>query len=172
MNNEKSKIVRRDFTLKIAALLAWALFNIPFQQSIYAHVQKNIDFGHITREDGLSQNNVYAITQDYIGFMWFGTEDGLNMYDGYKFTIFKPDPDDPAAISDSFINCIYEDRSHNLWIATGSGGLNRFDRETLRFKRYNNQPGDANSLRLRHYYFRVFVKPGYSLAWNQRRRAK
>ncbi|MCX6579264.1 MAG: ATP-binding protein [Candidatus Aminicenantes bacterium] len=146
MNNEKSEIVRRDSTLKIAALLAWALFNIPFQQSIYAHVQKNIDFDHLTREDGLSQNNVYAITQDYKGFMWFGAEDGLNMYDGYKFTIFKPDPDDPAGISDSFINCIYEDRSHNLWIATGSGGLNRFDRETLRFKRYNNQPGDVNSL--------------------------
>ncbi len=146
MNNEKSKIVRRVFSVNILVLMSWALMNIPFQQIIYAHIHKNIDFDHITREDGLSQNNVYGIIQDYKGFMWFGTEDGLNMYDGYKFTVFKPDPDDPAGISDSFINCIYEDQSHTLWIATGSGGLNRFDRETARFKHYKNQPGNVNSL--------------------------
>ena len=146
MNNKKSKFARQVFTVKILVLLSYLLLNIPFLQSSDAHIHKNIDFDHITREDGLSQNNVYGIIQDYKGFMWFGTEDGLNMYDGYKFTIFKPDPDDPAGISDSFINCIYEDRSHNLWIATGSGGLNRFDRETARFKHYKNQPGDVNSL--------------------------
>ncbi|MDQ1355428.1 MAG: hypothetical protein QG657_5738, partial [Acidobacteriota bacterium] len=146
MNNEKSKIIRQMFSIKICILYSLVLLYISFQQTIFAHIQKNIDFDHLTREDGLSQNNVYGILQDYKGFMWFGTEDGLNMYDGYKFTIFKPDPNDPTNISDSYINCLYEDRTNNLWIATGSGGLNRFDRETARFKHYKSQPGDINSL--------------------------
>ena len=151
MNKEKSIIVRPSSTVKILVLLSWFLSNNLLQQDIFAdiHARKNIEFDHITRDDDLSQNNVYCIAQDYKGFMWFGTEDGLNMYDGYKFKVYKPDPDNPNnpnSISDTFINCIYEDRSHTLWIATGSGGLNRFNRETGTFKHYKSQPGNANSL--------------------------
>ncbi|HLP58544.1 MAG TPA: two-component regulator propeller domain-containing protein [Candidatus Deferrimicrobium sp.] len=148
MKKEKSIFIRLSPTVKILVLLSWFLSNNLFQQDIFAAVnaRKNIDFEHITRDGGLSQNNVYSITQDSKGFMWFGTEDGLNMYDGYDFTVHKPDSNDPNKISDSFINCIYEDRSHILWIATGSGGLNRFNRENGTFKHYKNQPGNADSL--------------------------
>ena len=37
--------------------------------------------------------------QDRQGFLWFGTQDGLNRYDGYNFTVFKTDPENPNSIS-------------------------------------------------------------------------
>lgn len=32
--------------------------------------------------------------------MWFGTGNGLNKDDGYNFTIYRHDPDDPKSLSD------------------------------------------------------------------------
>ena len=36
--------------------------------------------------------------KDSQGFMWFGTEEGLNKYDGYTFTVYKHDPEDPNSL--------------------------------------------------------------------------
>jgi len=137
------------FSGSILMMLLWIFLNPLFHVSIYAHTRhsmETINFDHISLEDGLSQNNVFGVLQDYKGFMWFGTEDGLNMYDGYKFKVFKPDLDNPYSISDGYILAIFEDRSFTLWIGTGSGGLNRFDRETGRFKYYQHQADNPNSL--------------------------
>jgi hypothetical protein len=71
-------------------------------------------FERITVEDGLSQNAVLTIAQDRRGFMWFGTEDGLNKYDGYQFTVYKHDPEDPDSLSSSDVRVIYEDRKGTL----------------------------------------------------------
>ncbi len=79
--------------------------------------------------------------------MWFGTEDGLNRFDGYKFTIYKHDDQDPNSLSDSRIKDIEEDAQGNLWIATVNG-LNRFDREKNRFTHFRNigQSNEINDL--------------------------
>ena len=58
-----------------------------------------VRFEHLTVQDGLSQNAALAIFQDSRGFLWIGTQDGLNRYDGYSFTIFKQDAENPASIS-------------------------------------------------------------------------
>ena len=104
-----------------------------------------IRFDRISIEDGLSQSTVYAILQDRQGFMWFGTQDGLNKFDGYRFTVYKHDPDDPATISDNFIRALDEDRAGRLWIGT-NGGLNRFDPRTETFTRFQHDPADPDSL--------------------------
>jgi hypothetical protein len=72
---------------------------------------KHLRFEHISSKQGLSQNTVFCILQDNQGFMWFCTEDGLNKYDGYSFTIFRHDPEDPNSLSDSRILSIFQDRS-------------------------------------------------------------
>jgi ligand-binding sensor domain-containing protein/signal transduction histidine kinase len=104
-----------------------------------------IRFDRITGEDGLSQNVVLTIAQDRRGFMWFGTEDGLNKYNGYTFTIYKHDPDNPTTLSDNFVSVIYEDRAGDLWVGTRNG-LNRLDRATGTFVRYEHDPDDAQSI--------------------------
>lgn len=103
-------------------------------------------FERLGLEEGLSQSAVHTILQDRFGFLWIGTEDGLNRYDGHTFSILRPDPDDPASISDRWITCIYEDSQGYLWIGTRLGGLNRYDHETGTFTYFMNDPADPNSL--------------------------
>ncbi|MCI0695270.1 response regulator [candidate division KSB1 bacterium] len=111
--------------------------------------KENIEFEHISLEQGLSQSQVTSIAQDKLGFMWFGTFDGLNRYDGYRFTIYKHDPSDSSSISNSLITSICAPRHRTqdsaLWIGTNEG-LNKFDLRTETFTRYLHDPGDSNSL--------------------------
>jgi len=103
-------------------------------------------FEHLGLADGLSQSTVTAILQDSQGFLWFGTEDGLNRFDGYSFTVFRPNLDDPSSISDRWINTLYEDRSGALWIGTRLGGLDRYDSNSGRFIKYKHDSSDSRSL--------------------------
>jgi two-component system sensor histidine kinase ChiS len=105
-----------------------------------------IDFQHISITEGLSQNTVNCILQDKKGYMWFATEDGLNKYDGYNFTIYDSNPDDPAALNINYIWTIYEDRSGTLWIGTWGGGLNKFDRNNKCFTHYIHNPDNPYSI--------------------------
>ncbi|MCC6254166.1 MAG: response regulator [Ignavibacteriaceae bacterium] len=112
---------------------------------IYA---QEINFKHLSGNDGLSQNFVSCILQDQKGFMWFGTKDGLNRYDGYNFVVYQNDPFDTTTISDNFITSLFEDSRGNIWAGTLNGGLNCFERTTEVFHhiRYSsNTPAVYNS---------------------------
>lgn len=105
-----------------------------------------ISFEALSINDGLSQNSVATILQDSRGFMWFGTQEGLNRYDGYGFTVFRHRGDDPASLSDNWINVLYEGRDGQLWIGTAGGGLNRFDTATETMTRYSAAPDIPHGL--------------------------
>lgn len=107
---------------------------------------ENIHFVHLSQEDGLSQSSVLTIYQDSKGYMWFGTLNGLNKYDGYRFTVYEHDPDDPYSLSDNVVQAIFEDRAGTLWLGTAKGGLNKFDRVTEQFTVYRHDPHDPGSL--------------------------
>ncbi|MCP4344162.1 MAG: hypothetical protein GY795_01375 [Desulfobacterales bacterium] len=49
-------------------------------------------------DDGLAQNNAEAILQDRQGFMWIGTKGGLSRFDGYEFTNYIHDPENPNSL--------------------------------------------------------------------------
>ena len=100
-------------------------------------ILENLKFKHLSVEAGLSHSTVNCILQDSKGFMWFGTDDGLNKYDGYSFTVYKHNPDDPFSISHNQIWSLFEDSSGTLWIGTYGGGLNRFDRDVGVFTHYD-----------------------------------
>lgn len=109
------------------------------------HAQNSLTFEHLTSEQGLSQNDVNAICQDDQGFMWFATHDGLNRYDGYKFTIFNPDPNNSNSMNSNLIWDIVNDNG-NLWIGTTGSGLNYYDKETEKFKQFVHEEDNINSL--------------------------
>ena len=123
-----------DSTLKQGHALAPADDGPPFR------------FSHISTEQGLSSSEVWSVLRDRRGFMWFGTLDGLNRYDGYKMKVFKHALTDPNSLSDNKIRTVYEDRAGTLWIGTWSGGLNRYERESETFTRYQHDPNDPASL--------------------------
>ena len=98
----------------------------------------------ISLDEGLSQASVNSLFQDKNGFIWAGTFDGLNRYDGNEVIVYRNNPTDSTSISDNIVNDVIEDKGGNLWIATGAGGVCKFNPETNQFKRYLNQP-DGNS---------------------------
>jgi signal transduction histidine kinase/ligand-binding sensor domain-containing protein/CheY-like chemotaxis protein len=103
-------------------------------------------FHHLTSNQGLSQNNVTSIARDRQGFMWFGTQDGLNKYDGYDFTVYRNDQNDPNSLSHNYVHTLFKDKDGRLWVGTDNGGLSMYDEQTDHFINYVNNPHDRKSL--------------------------
>lgn len=130
-------------------LIALLIFAAP----VFAQpVQPNLNFQHVTVQNGLSQNAVHALVQDRRGFLWIATEDGLNRYDGYSFTIYRrqlaetvhheyslQDVDahrvEHPGLSDALLHTLYEDSEGSLWIGTADG-VNRYVRHSGAFRHY------------------------------------
>jgi len=128
-----------------------ALLNVPDDEPpttlwLLRIRDNSLKFDHLSLEDGLSQSTIFCILQDRQGYLWFGTQDGLNKYDGYAFTIFRNDPDDPNSLSHNVIRALYQDRSGQLWVGADGGGLNRLDRETGGFTHYRFDPADPTTI--------------------------
>lgn len=68
--------------------------------------------------------------------MWFGTSQGVCRFDGYKFTVFKNDPEDSTSLKGNLVRTIFEDRKGQLWIGTENGGLNKFNHEKENFQHF------------------------------------
>lgn len=50
---------------------------------------QDINFKHLTTNDGLTNNVVLSIYQDERGFLWFGTRNGVSLYNGYEFVNYR-----------------------------------------------------------------------------------
>jgi len=135
-------------TPKLVLLALFLSFVAPLnaQPQPRSRPGETLTFEHLTVVEGLPENSVWATLQDHLGFLWFGTQNGLVKYDGYTYTTYKPDPDDPHSLSGRHIYAIHEDAEGDLWIGTVQGGLNHFDRETERFTRYQHDEDDPTSL--------------------------
>jgi ligand-binding sensor domain-containing protein len=82
---------------------------------------KGIRFTHLSTDQGLSQSRVDHMLQDRRGFIWIGTYNGLNRYDGYRFKVYKPDPNNPNSLAGLEVYSLLEDRSGMLWIGVEQG---------------------------------------------------
>ncbi|HQR45005.1 MAG TPA: two-component regulator propeller domain-containing protein [Thermoanaerobaculia bacterium] len=134
---------RSSLTRTLALLAAAPLLAAPVLEGAPA---RYIRFTNLSLEAGLSQGAVNCIFQDHRGFLWFGTQDGLNRYDGYSFTVFKSDPQNPSSLSGNTIWTIFEDKAGILWIGTDGGGLARLDLRTNAFSALRNDPANPSSL--------------------------
>jgi signal transduction histidine kinase/ligand-binding sensor domain-containing protein/AraC-like DNA-binding protein len=95
-------------------------------------------FRSISLEDGLSESNVQTIIQDRKGLLWFGTRDGLNRFNGYNFTIYNYNENDPSTVSSNYINCLYEDFDGRIWVGTNSNGVCYYDYNSDAFTRISS----------------------------------
>ncbi|MFP4023300.1 MAG: two-component regulator propeller domain-containing protein [Thiohalospira sp.] len=120
-------------------------------------------FEKLTVKNGLSHNNVYTIYQDQLGFLWFGTQDGLNKYDGYNFTIYRHEPDNPNSLSTGNFGKIYQDSSGIFWFGTFGGGIDKYDPKTNKFSNLSNKINDPNSLSNNQITF--FFKDSFEDLW-------
>ena len=83
--------------------------------------QEKVSFRSFTTEEGLSDDNVLSLLQDHQGFIWIGTTNGLNRFDGQRIIVFKEDPSREGSLVGNWINGLYEDSKHRIWIATDKG---------------------------------------------------
>jgi PAS domain S-box-containing protein len=129
------------FIRLVCLILLWS-------QTLFAetYLGQNIRFEQVSNQQGLPGSTVNCIIQDHKGFLWFGTDDGLSRYDGYRFKVYRNDPQNPSSLSYNDVKVMYEDHSGVLWIGTSGGGLNRFLRETEQFLHYQHDPNNPNSL--------------------------
>ena len=141
--NAIKKILARNFRPLFLYTLIAALIAIP--ADLTAQIS-DVTFQQIFLQHGLSQSIVKCILQDRKGFMYFGTEDGLNRYDGYKFLVYRYNPEDTNSISYNDINCLYEDNTGIIWIGTFNAGLNRFDMSKKSIRRFLQDGNNSNSL--------------------------
>ncbi|MBT33781.1 MAG: hypothetical protein CMO01_29300 [Thalassobius sp.] len=131
-----------------AILLSILLFLLQFSE--LSAQENSLRFEKFTIEDGLTQSTIRCILQDKKGFLWFGTQDGLNRYDGYQFEQFHFDPNKLNSLSNNFIHALYEDHDGIIWIATRSGGLNRFDPSSQKFSNYQHKDSNPNTIASNH----------------------
>ena len=93
-----------------------------FISPLHAQIANRINFIHLGVNEGLSQNTVFDITQDKQGNMWFATYDGLNRYDGYDFTVYQNDEQNPYSIGSNIIRVCTTDSQGRLWAGTHKKG--------------------------------------------------
>ena len=104
----------------------------------------------------ISDDRVTVLLSDHEGTVWIGTENGLNKLDQKTktFTRYFYSSNDSTSLTSNLIQVLYEDRRHKLWVGTrsgkntahGTGGLNRFDQKTGKFKRYPNNLTNSHNL--------------------------
>ncbi|MCP4155457.1 MAG: PAS domain S-box protein [bacterium] len=86
--------------------------------------------------------------EDSNGLLWIGTwGDGIFRYDK-KTGVFKQflKTADPKSVGGNKISFIYEEPNGNIWICTDTGGISKFNHTSGDFTRFQNEPGNLNSL--------------------------
>lgn len=128
---------------KVLRLLLLILFAIPLHLHPASSILEQITFTHIGLKDGLSQSTIFAIDQDKHGHMWFATYDGLNKYDGYTFTIYQHNENDPSSIAGDIIRTVKTDSKGRVWIGTHEG-LSLYNSDKDVFLNYFYQKNGKN----------------------------
>ncbi|HHZ64188.1 MAG TPA: hypothetical protein EYN51_01600, partial [Flavobacteriales bacterium] len=116
-------------------------------------------------ESSLSGSKVFACFRDDNGDMWVGTSAGLDKvvieegsrsksmgrYEGFKFSHYKNEPNNPKSISHNRVRTILQDSDGVLWFGTQGGGLNKLEidagsGEGSEFKQFVHDEHDPQSI--------------------------
>ncbi|MCW3103285.1 MAG: hypothetical protein JWO09_1725 [Bacteroidetes bacterium] len=95
-------------------------------------------FHNYYKKDGLPDENIYSILKDFNGTMWIGTANGLCYFEGDKIKTADAVGKFASERGTTPVFCIFEDRGHNLWLASEDGVL-KYNRKTV--VKYNKSNG-------------------------------
>lgn len=97
-----------------------------------------------SRPDGLTHQSIVRALGLRDGRIFTGTNgNGIDVLDanGHRVDQFRPNANDPAALSDGAITCLAEDSDGTVWVATLNGALHRLPRGSRRFERFTVADG-------------------------------
>jgi ligand-binding sensor domain-containing protein len=91
----------------------------------------------------ISNNRIWSVFEDSDHELWLGTGNGLDRYDPdtERFYAYLNDPADTSSIGAQQIFSVFQDSQGIFWLGTKGGGLNRFDKQTGSFRKYNTSHG-------------------------------
>lgn len=89
---------------------------------------------------------ICCIAQGPLGFIWLGTAQGLVRFDGYKTELYRHQTNNPSSLSDNLVIGVVADKAQNIWVATATGGLNRYIPQSGGFEHFGHVAVDINSL--------------------------
>lgn len=97
--------------------------------------------------NGLSSDLGWSMFQEKSGIYWIASENGISQLPvgnsrTTKNSIFHAS----NSLTNNSARLVYEDRDLILWVGTGGGGLNRFDRKTQTFVAYMENSGLPNDM--------------------------
>ncbi|WP_235183520.1 two-component regulator propeller domain-containing protein [Cellulophaga geojensis] len=93
--------------------------------SLYGYSQQ-LKFINYTTDQGLSNNSVLDILNDDDGGLWMATWDGLNYFDGYTFTTFKHDINNPKSLPSNYLTSIEKDKDGFIWTFSNEGLISKY----------------------------------------------
>jgi ligand-binding sensor domain-containing protein len=93
---------------------------------------------------------IAGMSQDSLGYMWFVSGPALYRYDGYNFTIFHTNKDNPKDLKGHTFECMYIDRKGIIWIGDQFEGLNRFNPSTATNTYYEYEEGNLDGISAGH----------------------
>nr|NQU89373.1 hypothetical protein [Bacteroidota bacterium] len=102
-------------------------------------VPAQLDPNKITHFDEFNGTQIYDILPDRMGNIWIATQSGLVKFNGYEYTRYHPDLNDPTTMGELLTYSLYEDPNGNLWIGC-MNGIYLYDAITKLFKRYLFEP--------------------------------
>lgn len=105
-------------------------------------VAQNIEFNHITPDEGLSQISVNSLYADRDGVIWIATRVGLNSYDGNSIQVYQNRPNDPNSLFSNNVIHITGNGRDKLYLLC-SEGVAQLDLPSRQFKtlKYSNVIG-------------------------------
>ena len=126
--------------LKGILLFAFLVASNP----VYPQIDfKSLAFNSV--KENIFQRPITAMVMDKFGFIWIGTDGaGLYKFNGYSYTYYVHDLEDPNSINSNSISSLFEDSSGRLWIGTDAG-LCFFNDRLDTFTRFNNNIEDIIS---------------------------
>ena len=119
-------------------LILMMLISMQFLFPATARVLTNLNFEHLSAQNGFSQSQVKQTLEDKYGFVWIVSSDGLSKYDGYSNKVYSADAANPRSIPSNNITRILIDNQDNLWVATDQG-LGVYDYNTDSFSIINSE---------------------------------
>jgi len=126
---EFSKIIGLPTILMLSILLGQ-------NHSSQAQINGRLTFEYIDVSHGLSNNYVSKIISDERGLKWFACEGGINIYDGFNFTLIKPN-ERYDGLRNENIETLFKDSNGKIWVGTKSGGLSCYDPILDSFANFN-----------------------------------
>ena len=92
------------------------------------------NFVHFYADNGLNSNSVKTICLDKDGRLWLGTDDGVYSFDGYSFTKYLPERNNPKSIYGKDVRSLRFLDDNHIIIALADGGISIYDERTGEFK--------------------------------------